>query len=588
MRQSGLLLNTLRESPGDAETASHRLLLRGGFIRQLAAGIYTYLPLGRRVLRKAEQIVREEMDRAGGQEVLMPAMQPAELWRESGRYEVYGPELIRLADRHGREFALGPTHEEVITSLVKQEINSYRQLPMTLYQIQTKYRDERRPRFGLLRGREFLMKDAYSFDADWEGLDRSYRAMFAAYHRIFQRCGLEFRAVEADAGAIGGEGGTHEFMALADIGEDTIVACTCCDYAANLEKAEAREGQAVKGGEEQTEHSAAFSASGRPGMEKFHTPGVKTISQLEDSLGVRPSDIMKTVVFMADGEPVAVAIRGDREINELKVKNALGAEICEPADPDAVEALTGVPVGSVGPHGLRIRVLFDSTAAEMEEAIIGANERDYHFRHVVPERDLTISQVGDFRNVQEGEACPRCAEGTLKYYRGIELGHVFKLGTKYSEKLGAEFLDVSGKSQPVIMGCYGIGVSRVLSAVIEQNHDEYGIIWPASLAPFLVHLVPVSIKDEAQKRVAEEIYERLTEFGVEVLLDDRDERAGVKFKDADLIGLPFRIVIGKGAGEGWVEFVERRSPGVKTQLTVEEAIHRVLEMRGEANDRRLK
>lgn len=566
MRQSQLLLNTLRESPGDAEAVSHQLLLRAGLIRQLAAGIYTYLPLGRRVLRKAERIVREEMERAGAQELLLPAMQPAELWQESGRYEIYGPELIRLTDRHGREFALGPTHEEVITTLVKQEINSYRRLPVTLYQIQTKYRDERRPRFGLLRGREFMMKDAYSFDKDLEGLDRSYWNMYETYHRIFKRCGLNFRAVEADAGAIGGEGGTHEFMALAEIGEDTIAACDCCQYAANLEKAESR----------LSEEKSTADKNQIPAMEKFHTPGIKTIEQLVTSLGETADSFMKTIVFIADGNLVAVVIRGDQEVNEVKVKNALGAEILEIADPNAVFSLTGVQVGFVGPLGLNIRVLYDHTIALMDQGIAGANESDYHIRRIVPGRDIQLTETGDFRIVQEGDDCPRCTEGRLKFYRGIEVGHVFKLGTKYSEKMGATYLDASGKERTMIMGCFGIGVSRILSAVIEQHHDEHGIVWPLELAPYRVHVVPVSIKDETQMRLAEQIYDRLRTLGVEVLLDDRDERAGVKFKDADLIGLPVRIVVGKDAGEGKVEFGERGTPGAKVKVTVEEAVERIL------------
>lgn len=412
MLQSRLLLGTLREAPGEAETISHQLLLRAGLIRQVAAGIYTYLPLGRRVLRKAEQIVREEMELTGAQEVLLPIMQPAELWQQSGRYGAYGPEMITVSDRHDREFALGPTHEEVITTLVAQEISTYRRLPVTLFQIGTKFRDERRPRYGLLRGREFVMKDAYSFDMDLEGLDRSYEAMYEAYHRIFARCGLRFRAVEAEAGAIGGEGGTHEFMALADIGEDTIAACTYCSYGANLELA----------------------------------------------------------------------------------------------------------------------------------------------------------------SVSEGDSCPRCDDGKIQLFRGIELGHVFKLGTKYSEAMGAAFLDASGSKRPMIMGCYGIGVSRLLSAVIEQHHDADGIVWPVSLAPYQVHLVPVSSKDEHQMRVARQLYERLREAGVEVLLDDREERAGVKFKDSDLLGLPVRIVIGKEAENGLVEFAERSALANKRSMNEEEAI----------------
>ncbi|WP_405082955.1 proline--tRNA ligase [Paenibacillus chitinolyticus] len=564
MRQSRLLLTTLRESPADAEVISHRLMLRAGFIRQLAAGIYTYLPLGRRVLRKAEQIVREEMDRAGAQEMLMPVMQPAELWKESGRYSVYGPELMRLNDRHDREFTLGPTHEEVITSIVRGEINSYRKLPVTLYQIQTKFRDERRPRFGLLRGREFLMKDAYSFDANWEGLDESYRQMFQAYNRILTRCEVNFRAVEADAGAIGGEGGTHEFMALADVGEDTIAACTVCEYAANLEQAESRTVRTDS--VERSEEKAV----------KFHTPGIRTIGQLVQSLGIRPSDIMKTIVYTADARHVAVVVRGDREVNEIKVKNYLRADDLSIADAAAVEEATGAPAGFVGPLGLNIPLLVDKEVLGMAFGIAGANEADYHYRNLDPGRDLADPEVGDFRQAAEGDRCPRCTEGVLKLSRGIEIGHVFKLGTKYSDKLEASFLDAAGNSTRMIMGCYGIGVSRILSAVIEQNHDTNGIIWPLALAPYQVHVIPVSIKDDVQVQAANDIYRRLQENGIEALMDDRDERPGVKFKDSDLIGIPFRIVIGKDAGQGKVEFAERRS-GLKETITIQAACERILD-----------
>ncbi|RUT48096.1 proline--tRNA ligase [Paenibacillus anaericanus] len=568
MRQSTLFHNTLRESPSDAEVVSHQLMLRAGFIRQLAAGIYTYMPLGRRVLRKAEQIVREEMDRAGAQELLMPAMQPAELWKESGRYSQYGPELIRLRDRHDREFALGPTHEEVITSLVTNEINSYRRLPVTLYQIQTKFRDERRPRFGLLRGREFLMKDAYSFDTDWKGLDRSYWNMFHAYQRIFTRLGINFRAVEADAGTIGGEGGTHEFMALADIGEDTIAACTCCDYAANLEKAESGttdipDGQMIS--DDDTE------------VEKFYTPEIKTIEQLVQSLQISPMDIIKTVVFIADDKVVAVAVRGDHEINEIKVKNYLGAQDIVIADSEALAKISGVTVGFIGPMDLPFPVLVDHTVAHMTSGIAGANELNHHVRNLYPIRDLELTHVGDFRNVTEGEKCPRCEEGILKFNRGIEIGHVFKLGTKYSEQLGATFLDPSGKEQTMIMGCYGIGVSRILSAVIEQNHDDNGVIWPTTLAPFQVHLIPISIKDDKQTELAQKLYHLLLENGIEVLMDDRDERPGVKFKDSDLIGIPIRIIVGKGAEQEHVEITLRKH-NVKESLHVDDAIARINEL----------
>jgi prolyl-tRNA synthetase, family II len=570
MRQNQLMLSTLRESPGDAEAVSHQLMLRAGYIRQVAAGIYTYMPLGRRVLRKVEEIVREEMDRAGAQELLMPALQPAELWKESGRYDVYGPELMRLQDRHEREFALGPTHEEVITTLVRNEISSYRRLPVTLYQIQTKFRDERRPRFGLLRGREFLMKDAYSFDTDWEGLDASYQRMYNAYHRIFERCGLNFRAVEADAGAIGGEGGTHEFMALADIGEDTIAACSHCGYSANLEKATSR----ASTGEGSRAHDHA-EASSTPVIEKFHTPSIRTIDELVQSVGAAASDILKTVVFIADEQAVAVVVRGDHEINELKVKHYLGAADIAIADSETVLRLTGVPTGFIGPVGLTLTVLVDHAAAELTHGIAGANEGDYHYRNVQPGRDFDLSRTGDFRNVAEGDGCPSCSDGTLQFYRGIEVGHVFKLGTKYSEKLGAQFLDSAGKSQTMIMGCYGIGVSRVLSAVVEQHYDANGIIWPMGIAPYQVHLIPVAVKDEAQMQAAEQLYDRLLAQGIEVLLDDRDERAGVKFMDADLIGIPLRIVVGRDIAAGQVEYMERRV-GEKQVMGTEEALERVL------------
>lgn len=567
MRQNNLFAPTLREAPADSEAISHQLLLRAGFIRQLAAGIYTYLPLGWRVLRKLERIVREEMDRAGAQELHMPAMQPAELWQESGRYEVYGPELIRLNDRHDRAFALGPTHEEVVTALVRDEIQSYRKLPVTLYQIQTKFRDERRPRFGLLRGREFIMKDAYSFDVSWEGLDRSYRRMYEAYGKIFARAGLNVRPVEADAGAIGGEGSTHEFMALADIGEDTIASCTHCGYASNLEKAES-------GTSEDTNPSAPHLQP-----EKLHTPDTRTIDQLVEGLGIEARGLIKTIVALVDGKAIAILVRGDHEVNEIKVRNALGgAASFEMADADTIAALTGAPVGFLGPTGLTdtIPLLVDTAVARMTSGVAGANERDYHLSGIVPGRDFPLDTVGDFRNAAEHDPCPRCSEGTLSFRRGIEVGHVFKLGTKYSEKLGATFLNASGQPQAVIMGCYGIGVSRMMSAVAEQLHDDQGLVWPLTLAPFHVHIIPVSVKDETQMQVAEQLYSQLTHLGVEVLFDDRDERVGVKFKDADLFGIPMQVVVGKQAGEGIVEF-KLRNQAVKNTIAIEDAIARIME-----------
>lgn len=561
MRQSQLLMPTLREAPSDAEAASHRLMLRAGLIRQLAAGIYTYLPLGRRVLRKLEQIVREEMDQAGAQEVLMPALQPAELWQQSGRYEVYGPELIRLRDRHEREFTLGPTHEEVITALVRGEVNSYRQLPMTLYQIQTKFRDEKRPRYGLLRGREFLMKDAYSFDGDWDGLHSSYMSMYEAYNRIFTRCGLHYRAVEADAGSIGGEGGTHEFMALADIGEDTIAACNACSYAANLEKAEYRI--------EHRENSGP--ASQKKELERLHTPDVKKVDQLVETFGLSADAFMKTLIYTADGKPVAVIVRGDHEVNEIKVKNALAANHLELADQETAERVTGAPTGFAGPIGLNIPILADHAVMAMNAGIAGANEKDYHFGSVNPDDHLANAQAGDYRNAVAGDCCPRCGQGRLSFHLGIEVGHVFKLGTKYSEALNDKFLDATGTEQPLIMGCYGIGVSRLLSAVVEQHSDSNGIIWPKSIAPYHVHVIPVSAKDQAQMDLALHIAARLQEAGVETLLDDRDERPGVKFKDSDLIGIPLRIVVGKHAAEGIVE-LKLRNEAIVQKLDLEEAI----------------
>lgn len=561
MRQSQLLMPTLREVPSEAEAASHQLMLRAGLIRQLAAGIYTYLPLGRRVLRKLEQIVREEMDRAGAQEILMPAMQPAELWQQSGRYGEYGPELIRLRDRHEREFALGPTHEEVITALVRDEVSSYRQLPVTLYQIQTKFRDEKRPRYGLLRGREFLMKDAYSFDEDWEGLHRSYRSMYEAYNRIFTRCGLYYRAVEADAGSIGGEGGTHEFMALADIGEDTIASCDSCDYAANLEKAEY--GTELAALHEQGQKQDV--------LERLHTPAIKKIDQLVQSLGVSADLLMKTLIYVADGNPVAVIVRGDHEVNEIKVKNTLSAASLELADQETTERVTGAPVGFAGPVGLSIPILADIAVMAMEAGIAGANEKDYHLGNVKPGVHLTNAQVGDYRNAAAGDKCPRCGQGRLTFHRGIEVGHVFKLGTKYSEALNARFLNAAGTEQPLIMGCYGIGVSRLLSAVLEQHSDSNGIVWPESIAPYRVHVVPVSSKDQVQMDLAMHIAARLSDAGIETLLDDRDERPGVKFKDSDLIGIPLRIVVGKHAAEGIVELKRRNETQAQT-IGLEDAI----------------
>jgi prolyl-tRNA synthetase, family II len=561
MRQSQLFMPTLREAPSEADAVSHQLMLRAGLIRQLAAGIYTYLPTGRKVLRKLEAIIREEMDKAGGQEVFMPAMQPADLWRQSGRYDKYGPELVRLKDRHDREFALGPTHEEVITDLVRAEVSSYRQLPVTLYQIQTKFRDEKRPRYGLLRGREFMMKDAYSFDADWEGLNQSYERMYEAYHRIFTRCGLNFRPVEADAGTIGGEGGTHEFMALADIGEDTIAACDHCLYAANLERA----------GYRLPKNTQSAEIASEPELEKLHTPRVRTIEELVQSLDIRADQILKTLLFLADGKPVAVIVRGDHEVNEIKLASLLKADKVELADQAATEQLTGAAVGFAGPINLSVPIVADYAAARISSGVAGANETDYHFKHVRPGVHFEIAQLGDLRNAVPEDNCPNCDDGQLRMFRGIEVGQVFKLGTKYSEVMQAAYLDAAGAEKPVLMGCYGIGISRVMSAVIEQQHDEQGIRWPLELAPYQVHIVPVSAKDGTQMKAAEELYAKLASAGLEVLLDDRDERPGVKFKDSDLIGIPLRIVVGRQAADGVVELKYRNEREAR-QAAVEEAV----------------
>ncbi|CAM2882339.1 proline--tRNA ligase [Paenibacillus sediminis] len=561
MRQSTLLSTTLRETPAEAEAASHQWLLRSGMIRQLAAGIYSYLPLGWRVLRKIENIIREEMDRAGAQEIFMPAMQPAELWVRSGRDERYGPELVRLQDRHNRPFVLGPTHEEVITTLVGGEVNSYRRLPMNVYQIQTKFRDERRPRFGLLRSREFLMMDAYSFDTDWEGLDKTYWQMVKAYRNIFTRVGLNFAAVEADPGAIGGEGGTHEFMALADIGEDTIAACSNCDYSANLEKAAAGP---VLLSSANHEEGAVY--------EKIYSPQIKTIDELVTALNITARDIIKTLVYEADGQLIAVAVRGDHEVNEIKVKNTIGANELTLADAEVMKS-HGLVLGFVGPIGLTIPLYIDHSVAQMTSAVTGANELDFHLLNVRPCRDFTMAHVGDYRNVVEGDSCPRCS-GQLRLQRGIEIGHVFKLGTRYSETLGATFVDRNGKEQPMIMGCYGIGVSRLLSAIVEQHHDENGIVWPESIAPFQVHIIPVSMKDEAQMNLTEALYKSLVNQGYDVLVDDRDERVGVKLKDADMFGIPSRVVVGKKAAEGFVEFKKRQEQEA-SWIRVDEVIRRM-------------
>jgi prolyl-tRNA synthetase len=548
MRVSRLLNPTLREVPAEAEIISHQLMLRAGFIRKAAAGIYTYLPLGWRVIRKIEQIVREEMDAKGGQEVMLPIVQPAELWKETGRWDVYGPEMFRLKDRHEREFCLGPTHEEIITDLVRSEVRSYKQLPLLLYQIQNKYRDERRPRFGLMRGREFIMKDLYSFDRDPESCRESYRKMYDAYERIYSRCGLTYRAVEADAGAIGGTGGSHEFMVLAESGEAAVVYCPDCNYAANEEKAECLPRPAAED----------IRLQGKTG--EVHTPGMKTIAQVAEFLGIAETSLIKTVAYKGDDQFFLVLVRGDREINEIKVNNALGPFVnLRLAETEEVYALLHCEPGSIGPVGIpqEIFVAADLEVAAMKGAVCGANKKDYHLLNVSCGQDFTPAKITDLRTVTPGEPCPKCG-GSLKEARGIEVGQVFNLGTKYSEKLHATYLDEKGKEQVCYMGCYGVGVSRTMAAAIEQNNDEKGIIWPMQIAPYHVIVVPVTLKDANVVSTAEKLYAELQELGVETILDDRDERPGVKFNDADLVGYPLRLTIGqKTLAEGKVELVYR-------------------------------
>lgn len=542
VKASELFYPTLREVPSEAEIISHQLLLRAGFIRRTTAGVYSYLPLGYRVIRKIMQIVREEMDRAGGQEVLMPIIQPKELWEKSGRWEVYGDEMFRLVDRHNRGFSLAPTHEELITTLVDADVHSYRDLPLLIYQMQNKYRDEVRPRFGLMRGREFIMKDLYSFDIDEEGLDISYHKMYDAYKRIYERLGLKFRVVEADSGAIGGNE-SHEFMVLADNGESEIAYCENCNYAANIEKAEAILLEQDK--EDFLE------------LTKIHTPGERTIQDIADNFNIPAFKQIKTLMYMADEEVVAVILRGDRELNEIKLKNFLACQDLYMADENSVRNNCGAGFGSLGPVGLNLKVYADTEVTTMYNFACGANEDDYHYINVNLGRDFVPEKILDLRNVVKGDICPECGE-LLEIIRGIEVGHIFKLGTKYSESMEATFLDASGQGKPFVMGCYGIGISRTMAAAIEQNYDESGIIWPLPIAPYQVIIVPVNVKNAELLEAALSLYEELNKAGIEVIIDDRDERAGVKFKDADLIGIPVRITLGpKSWQENQVEMKKR-------------------------------
>lgn len=563
MRLSKYLLPTLREVPTEAEIPSHQLMMRAGMIRKLASGVYSYLPLGLKVLKNTENIIRKGMNRHDAQELLMPAILPKEILEQSGRWEVFGPEMFRLKDRGEREFCLGPTHEEIFTDTVKNTVRSYKQLPLTLYQIQTKYRDERRPRFGVIRSREFVMKDAYSFDRDEAGLDVSYKNMYDAYKEIFDEMGLNYLIVDADSGAMGGSG-SQEFMVKSEIGEDTIAYCEECGYCANEEKA-------VCIPENEASDELFLE------MEKVYTPNSGTIEDVTAYMKRSPKDFVKTLIYRADDKFVAVMVRGDREVNETKLANHLGAMELELAAPADLMRITNAGVGFAGPVGLDIDVLVDSEVALMKNMIVGANETEYHYANVNIGRDFEPTFVGDFRNITPGDICPKCKHGKIKTCRGIEVGHIFKLGTKYTESLECTFLDENGKDQVPIMGCYGIGVNRCIAAVIEQNCDEKGIVWPMSLAPYHVIIVPVNTKDESQVELAEKLYSQFTEAGVETLIDDRNERAGVKFKDAELIGIPIRITVGKKAADGIVEFGIRKS-GESEDIAASEALDRALKI----------
>ena len=565
MRWSRYYLYTSREVPADAEIASHQLMARAGMIRKLATGIYTYLPLGWRSVMKMMEIVRREMDAAGAVELLMPSIQPAGLWQESGRWDVFGDLLLKMQDRNKRDFAFGPTHEEVVTDIVRRDVKSYRQLPFNLYQIQNKFRDEIRPRFGLMRGREFFMKDAYSFDTNAEGLDEVYEAMRTAYCRVFEDCQLEYSMVEAESGAIGGSD-SHEFMVLAESGEDAVVSCPSCHYAANVEKAEAG-------------RLAAPDSQAEEVMKVVDTPGSTTIAAVTEMLGVAPDRLIKTMIYDTESGPVVALVRGDREINEFKLAAHLGAEHLKMADDELVTSITGAPVGFAGPVGLpdELRIVGDHSVEGLTNFVCGANQADAHLTGVNWERDVDLSDFADLLLVGEGDPCHRC-DGTLVVYRGIEVGHIFKLGSKYSVAMGCTYLDDQGESHPMIMGCYGLGIGRTVAAAVEQNHDKDGIIWPRPLAPYEVSLISLGGHDPEVAKTADSLYSQLQEKRVEVLYDDRDERPGVKFKDADLVGFPVRIVVGsKSLAEGNIELSLRKDKE-KLMVPVADAVAKTMEL----------
>lgn len=559
MKQSKLLIPTLKEVPSDAEAISHQLMLRGGYIKQITAGMYAYLPLAYRVLRNIEAIIREEMENIDAAEMLVPAALPAELWQQTGRYETYGPNLFKFQDRHERDFILGPTHEETFTTIVRDAVKTYKKLPITLYQIQTKYRDENRPRFGLLRGREFIMKDAYSFHAEEESLDKTFRDMDSAYTNVFNRVGLNFRSIIGDAGAMGGNN-SKEFMAIAPIGEDTVVYSDESDYAANLEMA-------------QNKRTMPKSHETLGELQKVATPGAKTIDEVAEFLGSSANREIKTLLFIADEKPVVVLMHGNDEVNEVKLKNYLSCDFLRPAEEDEARKYLGAGFGSLGPVGVseEIEILADLDVENMANASVGANEDGFHYLNANLGRDFSVTHFADLRTVQEGEISPD-GKGRLKFTRGIEIGHIFKLGTRYSKDLDAVVLDENGRQLPIIMGCYGIGVSRLISAIVEQHSDENGIVWPRSIAPFDVHVIPVNVKKEEQVELSEKVTELLENAGYKVLVDDRKERPGVKFADSDLIGIPARITVGKKAAEGIVEIKLRRT-GETLEVKLDELLN---------------
>jgi prolyl-tRNA synthetase len=573
VRWSKSLIPTQKETPADAVAPSHVLLLRAGMIRQLGAGAYTYLPLGLRVIHKAARIVREEMDAAGAIEILMPALQPIEIWKESGRFATFGDLLMRLTISGGHQMCLGPTHEEVITDLVRDLVRSYKQLPITMYQIQTKFRDEPRPRFGIVRTREFLMKDAYSFDADVAQLNTSYNAMYEAYCRVFDRCGLPYVIVEAESGPIGGDA-SHEFMVPCSTGEDRVIQCTSCGYAANQERAEVG-----------THHLLPTKPDlNAPAYEAAATPGKRTIREVCEFLKVEESTSAKLLVYLGDGKPVAVLLRGDHEANEAKVRRAFGVSTLVPADTETIQKATGAPMGFLGPVGIKIPLVIDRAIAAMTSVVVGGNELDVHFKGVVPGRDFPLDRVYDLRNAEAGDPCPRCGQPMVNK-AGLEIGHVFKLGTKYSKAMGATYLDEKSTEVPIIMGCYGIGINRIIAAAIEAGHDANGIIWPLALAPYQVALVPLQVNNPQLMEQTARIEKELEAAGVDVLTDDRDQRPGVKFKDIDLIGIPLRVVVGeRGLKEGSIE-VKWRSEAAAKNLPLAEGGAGVLRELAEARAR---